>query len=67
MMPEAEYRKMVSEYADFVRSARPIKEGAEVRMPFQRSFQERKRRKEMHTIDVAELVYDKLRQAAGRN
>ncbi len=65
MMSEQEYRKMVSDYADFVRSARPIKEGTEIRMPFQRSFQERKRRSEINTIDVAELVYEKLLAAAG--
>jgi len=66
MMPEAEYRLKVTEYADAVRSARPVPGGAQVRMPFDRSVAERRRRLERGTIKVSDSVLERLRDVAGR-
>ena len=54
---------MISEYADFVRSARPM-EGVvnNIRMPFQRSYNERELAKQKNTIEVADTVYQKLKK-----
>jgi len=66
MMPAAEYRLKVSEYADAVRSARPVQGGAPVRMPFDRSAAERRRRLEAGTIEVSDAVLERLRDVAGQ-
>ena len=60
MMPEEKYRAMVTEYANFVRTARPTKNSAQVRVPFQRSHQEREKRAERNSIEVAGTVCKKL-------
>ena len=60
MMPEEKYRAMVTEYANFVRTARPTKNSAKVRVPFQRSHQEREKRTERNSIEVADTVCKKL-------
>ncbi|MDA1311659.1 MAG: Ldh family oxidoreductase, partial [Proteobacteria bacterium] len=44
MMPEQEYRQKVTDYAESVRSARPVAGGAPVRMPFDRSVRVRRER-----------------------
>ena len=63
MMPEQKFREMISGYADFVRSARPM-EGvvSNIRMPFQRSYKERELAKQKNTIEVADTVYQKLKK-----
>ncbi len=62
-MPEQKFREMISGYADFVRSARPM-EGVvnNIRMPFQRSYNERELAKQKNTIEVADTVYQKLKK-----
>jgi len=60
LMPEPEYRRKVSAYADYVRSARPVSGGEAVRMPFERSARVRRRRLEENKIEVNDLVYKRL-------
>jgi len=60
LMPESEYRRKVSAYADYVRSARPVSGGEPVRMPFERSARVRRRRLEENKIEVNDLVYKRL-------
>ena len=56
----------VAAYADAVRGARPVDGGPPVRMPFDRSRDERRRRLAEDAIDVADPVYEALRAVAGR-
>jgi LDH2 family malate/lactate/ureidoglycolate dehydrogenase len=56
----------VAAYADAVRGARPVDGGPPVRMPFDRSRDERRRRLAEGAIDVADPVYEALRAVAGR-
>lgn len=59
---------MVSGYADFVRSARPMEGVASnIRMPFQRSYKERELAKQKNTIEVADTVYQKLKNVIKNN
>lgn len=60
-----EFTRSVAAYADSVRGARPIAGGPPVRMPFDRSRAERKRRLAEDAIDVADAVYSKLAEIAG--
>jgi len=60
LMPEPEYRRKVSAYADYVRSARPVSGGEAVRMPFERSARVSRRRLEENKIEVNDLVYKRL-------
>lgn len=63
MMPETEFRARVTEYADAVRAARPVPGGPPVRMPFDRSAAERRRRLAEDVIEVAEIVHSRLTAA----
>ena len=56
----------VAAYAAAVRGARPVAGGPPVRMPFDRSRDERRRRLAQDAIDVADPVYEALRAVAGR-
>ncbi len=67
MMPEAEFRAAVTEYADAVRAARPIKGGPPVRMPFDRSAAVRREVLARGTIEVADLVHERLTEIAKAN
>jgi LDH2 family malate/lactate/ureidoglycolate dehydrogenase len=60
LMPEPEYRRKVAEYAEYVRSARPVSGGQAVRMPFERSARVRRQRLEENEIEVSDLVYKRL-------
>ena len=64
MMPEQEYREKVTAYAEAVRAARPVAGGSPVRMPFDRSVAERKRRREANAIDVPDFVHERLTDMA---
>jgi LDH2 family malate/lactate/ureidoglycolate dehydrogenase len=55
-----EYEAGVAEYAKAVRAARPVAGGAPVRMPFDRSRAERRRRLDEDAIDVADAVHAAL-------
>jgi delta1-piperideine-2-carboxylate reductase len=65
MMPEAEYRQKVTDYADSVRAARPVAGGGPVRMPFDRSVADRRAALERDRIEVTDLVLNRLREVAG--
>ena len=60
LMPEAEYRAKVSEYAEAVRSARPVEGGPAVRMPFDRSAALRRQILSDDAIEVADFVHERL-------
>lgn len=64
MMPEGDYRARVTEYAEAVRAARPIEGGPAVRMPFDRSAAERRRRLAEDAIDVPDFVHARLTEFA---
>jgi LDH2 family malate/lactate/ureidoglycolate dehydrogenase len=68
LMPEAQFRARVSEYAAAVRAARPVDpvNGPAVRMPFERSVAERRRTLAAGSIEVADFVYSSL-VAASKN
>lgn len=61
-----EFVRRVAAYADSVRGARAVNGGPPVRMPFDRSREERKRRMADDAIDVADAVYSRLVDIAGR-
>jgi delta1-piperideine-2-carboxylate reductase len=61
-----QWKADVTAYADSVRTARPVPGGPPVRMPFDRSRQERRRRLEEDSIEVADAVYESLTAVAAR-
>lgn len=63
--PAETFRKNVAAYADAVRSARPLEGGPPVRMPFDRSRQERARRLSEDAIEVPEDLVAELRAILG--
>jgi delta1-piperideine-2-carboxylate reductase len=63
--PEADFRAAVSEYADAVRTARPVSGGAQPRMPFDRSAALRRERKAADVIRTPRLAYDRLLAMGG--
>jgi delta1-piperideine-2-carboxylate reductase len=66
MGPEETFRRNVSAFAQAVRSARPAAGGPPVRMPFDRSRQERKERLAEGYIDVPDSLVAELIQVEGR-
>ena len=66
MLPAAAYKARVAEYAETVRATRPLAGGPPVRMPFDRSAAERRRRLAEDVIEVDEAVHRRLVEAAGR-
>jgi delta1-piperideine-2-carboxylate reductase len=60
MGPAETFRDNVSAFASAVRSARPATDGSLVRMPFDRSRQERERRLAENAIDVPDILVTKL-------
>jgi delta1-piperideine-2-carboxylate reductase len=65
-MPAEEFKARVTEYAAAVRAARPVAGGPAVRMPFDRSAAERRRRMAADVIEVPDAVHAKLTEIAGR-
>ena len=61
-----EFAQSVADYATSVRGARAIPGGPPVRMPFDRSRAQRKRRLAEDTIDVPDAVYSRVVEIAGR-
>ena len=57
---EAEFQAGVAEFAAAIRAARPVEGGAAVRVPFDRSREERRRRLREDRIDVPDSVYSGL-------
>jgi LDH2 family malate/lactate/ureidoglycolate dehydrogenase len=60
MDPGGDFGAKVSEYAQWVRSARPSDPDAPVRMPFERSMRDRARVLAEGYIDVPETIHDHL-------
>jgi LDH2 family malate/lactate/ureidoglycolate dehydrogenase len=63
--PEETFRRNVSSYARAVRSARPVAGGDAVRMPFDRSREDRRRRLADDHIDVPDVLFEQLIRSAG--
>lgn len=66
LMPLDEYKANVSKYAEAIRSTRPVPGGQPVRMPYDRSLAERKRRLDEDAIEVPDLVVQRLEAIAAR-
>jgi LDH2 family malate/lactate/ureidoglycolate dehydrogenase len=64
LTPPGEFAAGVADFAAAVRNARPLQAGEPVRMPFDRSRAERRRRLSEDGIDVPEAVYSALRDVA---
>jgi LDH2 family malate/lactate/ureidoglycolate dehydrogenase len=60
LMPEGNYPDRVTELSDAIRSARPLKEGQTVRMPFDRSASDRRERRAKDAIEVPQRVHAAL-------
>jgi delta1-piperideine-2-carboxylate reductase len=63
--PADKFRENVSAYAQAVRTARPVAGGGPVRMPFDRSRQDRQRRLSDDRIDVPDLLFEQLTRISG--
>jgi LDH2 family malate/lactate/ureidoglycolate dehydrogenase len=63
--PEQTFRDNVAAYAQAVRSARPVAGGGAVRMPFDRSRQDRQRRIDSDRIEIPDVVFEQLTRLAG--
>jgi delta1-piperideine-2-carboxylate reductase len=63
--PAEKFRENVSAYAQAVRTARPVAGGGTVRMPFDRSRRDRKRRLADDQIDVPDVLFEQLTGIAG--
>lgn len=59
-----QFQSRVAAYADSLRATRPVDPAKPVRVPFERSVVERERRRAANAIEVPDLVYDALREAA---
>ena len=66
LIPAAEFKARASEYAASVRATRPVPGGPPVRMPFDRSVADRKRRLAEGWIEVSDAVHERLRAVAQR-
>jgi delta1-piperideine-2-carboxylate reductase len=58
--PAETFRDNVSAYAQAVRTGRPVAGGDVVRMPFDRSRQDRQRRLASDRIDILDLLFEQL-------
>jgi len=65
LTPAETFTSGVSAFAEAVRQARPIEGGSPVRMPFDRSREERRRRLAADVIEVPDSVYSALLAIAG--
>jgi LDH2 family malate/lactate/ureidoglycolate dehydrogenase len=64
LRPAETFRENVSAYARAVRAARPVAGGEAVRMPFDRSRQDRRRRLADDCIEVPDMLLAQLRRIA---
>src|SRR5579871_239039 len=67
MGPEDAFRENVSAFAKGVRSARPVAEGPPIRMPFDRSRRERRRRLSENAIEIPDALHSQLLGIANGN
>lgn len=63
--PAETFRQNVSAYAQAIRTARPVAEGDAVRMPFDRSREDRRRRLADDRIDVPDVLFEQLTRIIG--
>ncbi len=61
LMPDGDYASRIGELRDKILSARPRDGGPPVRMPFQRSAEERRRRQAEQEIEVPDAIVTGLR------
>ncbi len=66
MGPAEAFHENVSAFAQSVRSARPVEGGSSVRMPFDRSRQERNRRLSENAIEVPDVLFTQLARISER-
>jgi len=64
LAPGEDFGAKVSEYAQWVRSARPADPKAPVRMPFERSMRDRAKVRAAGFIEVPDVIHDNLRKLA---
>ena len=62
--PAETFRDNVSAYAQAVRTARPVAGGEAVRMPFDRSRQDRRHRLAADRIDIPDVLFEQLTRIA---
>ncbi|MEQ9123326.1 MAG: Ldh family oxidoreductase [Alphaproteobacteria bacterium] len=67
LMSADEYMANVAQYRDAIRETRPVAGGPPVRMPFDRSLAERRRRLAEDEIHVPDVVYQRLVAIAEAN
>lgn len=65
LMPVADFRAAVAEYSAAIRSTRPIAGGPPVRMPFDRSAAERRRRIAADVVEVPDAIHARLVDIVG--
>lgn len=63
--PADDYKQRVADYADQLRSTRPLDPAKPVRVPFERSAAERARRLRADAIETPDTVYQALLQVCG--
>jgi delta1-piperideine-2-carboxylate reductase len=64
LMPDGDYPDKVEELASAIRSARPLDPDRPVRLPFERSAADRRRRLAQDAIEIPHRVYDALQAMA---
>jgi delta1-piperideine-2-carboxylate reductase len=64
LAPGEDLSVKVAEYVDWLRSARPLDPAAPVRVPFERSAQDRARRLAAGVLEVPDVIVDGLRSLA---
>ncbi len=67
MGPAETFRRNVAEFGRAVRSARPVEDGPGVRMPFDRSRRERAGRLAKDSVEVADILVERLAGIADRH
>ena len=65
LMPVEAFKASVTDYAEAVRGTRPVEGGGPVRMPFDRSAADRRRRIAADVVDVPDEILAQLRRIAG--
>lgn len=65
LMSVDDYKRTVTEYAASVRGTRPVEGGSPVRMPFDRSAADRRRRLAENAIDVPDPILSEFRRICG--
>ena len=67
LMLAEEYKANVAYYAEEIRKTRPVEGGPPVRMPYDRSIAERRRKIEADEVEISDAVHEKLLEIAQSN